>query len=84
MKHAIRSVLLLVCVNLTALGQQPDVNTIKKSIGTLRQLPEGKRSAATRQLALSIRSLPPSRDKVVLADGLAHLATEGEEDVDVL
>jgi thiol-disulfide isomerase/thioredoxin len=84
MKHAIRSVLLLVCVNLTALGQQPDVNTIKKSIGTLRQLPEGKRSPATRQLALSIRSLPPSRDKVVLADGLAHLATEGEEDVDVL
>jgi hypothetical protein len=84
MRQAIRSVLLLVFVTATAFGQQPDVKTIKHDIETLRGLPKDKRSAATRELALSIRSLPASRDKVVLADGLAHFATEGEDNSDVL
>jgi thiol-disulfide isomerase/thioredoxin len=84
MKPGIRSLLLLTCTSISALGQQADPNTIKKEIGTLRQLSAEKRSTETRDLALSIRSLPAGRDKVVLANTLAHLATEGQDNLDVI
>ncbi|HEY4052081.1 MAG TPA: TlpA disulfide reductase family protein [Acidobacteriaceae bacterium] len=84
MLHAIRNVLLVVCVSGTLFGQQPDLKSIKQGLQTLRQLPDVKRGGATRQLALEIRALPPSRDKVILADQLSHLATEGEDDMGVI
>jgi hypothetical protein len=68
----------------TVFGQQPDVKTIKKGIDTLRQLTAEKRGAVTRELAIEIRALPASRDKVILANSLAHLSTEGEDDADVI
>ncbi len=45
----------------------------------LRSLPDTQRPAATVQLATDIRALPPSKDKVKLADELAHLVTEGDQ-----
>ncbi len=42
-------------------------------------MPEAQRSQATAQLANDIRALPPSLRKVMLADELAHLVTEGDQ-----
>jgi len=84
MLRTARSVLLVVCASATVFGQQPDVKAIKKEIETLRQLTAEKRGAATRELAIEIRALPASRDKVILANSLAHLSTEGEDDADVI
>ena len=50
----------------------------------LRQLPDAERARATRQLALDIRQLPSSANKVSLASGLANLATEGDFGRDTL
>jgi thiol-disulfide isomerase/thioredoxin len=84
MLRTVRCVLLVVCATATVFGQQPDVKTIKKGIETLRQQPPDKRGAATRELAMEIRALPANRDKVVLANSLSHLSTEGEDDADVI
>lgn len=84
MLHAIRNVLLVGCVSGSLFGQQPDLKSVKQRLDTLRQLPDERRGSATRQLALEIRALPPSRDKVILADQLSHLATEGEDDTSVI
>ncbi|HEX4006009.1 MAG TPA: TlpA disulfide reductase family protein [Acidobacteriaceae bacterium] len=45
----------------------------------LRSLSDTKRPDATVQLATDIRALPPSQEKVQLADSLAHLVTEGDQ-----
>jgi thiol-disulfide isomerase/thioredoxin len=50
----------------------------------LRSLSATARPAATVQLATDIRALPPSQDKVRLADGLAHLVTEGDQGQDTI
>jgi thiol-disulfide isomerase/thioredoxin len=84
MLRTVWSVLLVVCATAAVFGQTPDAKTIKKGIETLRQLPPDKRSAATRELATQIRTLPASRDKVILANSLSHLSTEGEDDADVI
>jgi thiol-disulfide isomerase/thioredoxin len=84
MLRTARSVLLVVCASATVFGQQPDAKTIKKGLETLRQLTAEKRGVATRELATEIRALPASRDKVILANSLAHLSTEGEDDADVI
>jgi peroxiredoxin len=51
---------------------------IVKQIGGLRQLPDATRGAQTAKVAVEIRALPASLRKVQLANGLAHLATEGD------
>jgi thiol-disulfide isomerase/thioredoxin len=84
MRRRILGVLLLVGLSSTVPGQQPDAKSIKKGIESLRQLPDDKRGSAVRELALNIRALPPSRDKVILANQLAHLSTEGEDDASVI
>ncbi len=84
MLRGVRSVLLAICASATVSGQQPDARTIKKGIETLRQQTAEKRGPATRELAIEIRALPASRDKVILANSLAHLSTEGEDDADVI
>jgi peroxiredoxin len=58
--------------------------SIERQIVGLRALPEEKRSAATKQLALQIRRLPASSAKVHLAVGLSHLCTEGDPGHDTL
>ena len=50
----------------------------------LRQLPDDKRAQVTKDLALAIRKLPASPNKLPLANGLANLATEGDFGHDTL
>jgi len=50
----------------------------------LRKLPDGERARITRDLALEIRELPPSVNKLNLASSLANLATEGDFGRDTL
>ena len=47
-------------------------------IRTLRSIPDNKRGAVTKQLALDVRALPLTPNKVTLADNLADLSTEGD------
>lgn len=67
---------------LTAQGQAPKWNAqeqpIVKRLNDLRQLPDNARGLETKHLALEIRKLPPSFNKVELATGLATLSTEGD------
>ena len=56
----------------------PQERSILKQIQGLRQLPDSTRGRVTKQLALEIRQLSPSENKVRLATGLATLATEGD------
>jgi len=51
---------------------------IAEQIKGLRALPDAKRATVTRQLALDIRALPASANKLMLADNLANLSTEGD------
>lgn len=44
----------------------------------MRQLPDDVRARTTRQLAIQVRQLPASANKLKLADALANLATEGD------
>jgi hypothetical protein len=53
---------------------------IAERIKTLRTIADAKRGAATLQLALDVRGLPDSPNKVLLAWNLANLATEGDQD----
>jgi peroxiredoxin len=56
----------------------PQQETIIKQIRGLRQLSDKERGRVTWKLALEIRQLPPSENKVRLATGLATLSTEGD------
>ncbi len=50
----------------------------------LRDLPDDVRARTTKQLAMDIRQLPAGPNKVVLANGLANLSTEGDFGRDTL
>jgi len=50
----------------------------------LRDLPDKPRAAATKQLALDIRALPVTANKLQLATGLTNLSTEGDFGRDTL
>jgi thiol-disulfide isomerase/thioredoxin len=56
-----------------------DYSKIEDRMRSLRSLTDAQRPAATVQVAADIRALPASIDKVKLADGLAHLVTEGDQ-----
>jgi thiol-disulfide isomerase/thioredoxin len=71
-------VLSLVCAAATVARAQANENAIGKQIDALRSVPDDKRPAATAQLAGEIAGLPAGQNKVKLADGLSHLATEGD------
>jgi peroxiredoxin len=51
---------------------------VLQRIRTLRQVPDEKRAAATKEIAGMIRRLSASNNKVTLANGLASLSTEGD------
>jgi len=51
---------------------------ILDQLRTLRSLPDDVRATTTTRLAIDIRNLPPSDNKLRLADGLASLSTEGD------
>ncbi len=57
---------------------------IYDQIRTLRKLPDDVRATTTKQLALQIRELPATPNKLQLAVGLANLSTEGDFGHDTL
>jgi peroxiredoxin len=75
----------VLCVGLMgAAAGQADRQAIQRKLSGMRSLPDAERGAATKQIALEIRRLPASADKVNLAAGLANLATEGDFGRDAL
>jgi peroxiredoxin len=57
---------------------------IANQIGGLRDLPDDVRARATKQLALDIRQLPVTPNRLRLANSLANLSTEGDFGRDTL
>lgn len=57
---------------------QASESAITNQLRNLRSVPTAQRPAATLKLANDIRSLPAGLPKLRLADGLSHLATEGD------
>ena len=83
------SVLMLLTVSgSAALGQDSkwtkDEAPIRDQIGHLRSLPDDVRARTTKQLALDIRRLPKTANKLNLANALANLSTEGDFGHDTL
>ena len=50
---------------------------IRKELGGLRAVSDDERGGVTKKIALEIRQLPAATNKVLLANGLANLSTEG-------
>src|SRR5579871_3674112 len=61
-----------------------DQKAIDNQIGKLRDLPDDVRARTTKDLALQIRALKPSENKVSLAYELSNLSTEGDFGRDTL
>ena len=61
-----------------------DEQPIAEQIHSLRSLPDDVRAKTTKDLALRIRALPSSSNKLRLAEGLAGLSTEGDFGHDTL
>jgi peroxiredoxin len=59
-------------------------SAISEEIGGLRDLPDDVRARTTRELALKIRKLPVTPNKVSVALSLANLSTEGDFGRDTL
>jgi peroxiredoxin len=57
---------------------------IREQLRGLRKLPDDVRAATTKSLALQIRRLPVTPNKLSLAGGLANLSTEGDFGHDTL
>jgi len=72
------SITLLLSAALSAQTKPVSEKTIGDEIGKLRATPDAQRGAVTGQIALEIRALPAGPKKLALADGLSHLATEGD------
>src|SRR3954464_9009918 len=78
--------LVLVCLSVVN-AQGPVMTAPEKGIADrmgLRKLPDDERARVTRQLALEIRALPPTANKLSLASNLTNLATEGDFGRDTL
>ncbi len=61
-----------------ATGLTPDELAVAEQMRKLRGMPNDARAQATKDLALKIRNLPVTPNKVRLANGLASLSTEGD------
>ena len=88
--HLLAGALVLICgaTALFAQKQEPVLTAqeqpIYNQIKTLRTLPDDVRAKTTKQLALDIRQLPASPNKMRLAVALANLSTEGDFGHDTL
>jgi peroxiredoxin len=77
------TLLVVVCLP-SAFAQQkeviwgPDEKPLADQIHGLRALPDDVRAQTTKDLALKIRQLPVTENKLRLAFGLANLSTEGD------
>lgn len=91
-KKLMRVVMLVAVVLavLPALGQKKEIvwsaeeKPIAEQIHGLRSLPDDVRAGTTKDLALKIRQLPATENKLRLAVGLANLSTEGDFGHDAL
>lgn len=90
-RAALMVVLLLVTFSATLLfAQKPETvwsgqeQPIREQIRGLRKLPDDTRAETTKKLALQIRQLPRTTNKLTLAIGLANLSTEGDFGRDTL
>lgn len=76
------SIAVLVCMSAAAQQQKVALTErerpIAEQIKGLRDLPDARRAGVTRQLALDIRALPASANKLMLAESLTNLSTEGD------
>ena len=75
--------LILLTISLTAIAQEKTVwsdqeKPIVEQIRGLRKLPDDVRARTTKDLAIRIRQLPDSPNKLRLAGELADLSTEGD------
>ena len=83
-------VLSIVSVRVTASAQQKEIvwsaaeKPLAEAIRGLRGLPDDVRAQTTKDLALKIRQLPATANKLQLAVGLAGRATEGDPGHDTL
>lgn len=84
-------VVILLVVNRPGLQAQstepqwtPDQATIAKNIAGLRDLADDVRPRATQLLSMQIRALPPSANKLALANSLASRSTEGDQGQDTI
>jgi peroxiredoxin len=83
-----RRVLLLAAIStllfFAAVAQKQEINwsdaekPIYEQIRNIRKVPDDRRGEVTKDLALKIRALPSTPNKLRLADGLASRATEGD------
>jgi peroxiredoxin len=82
------AVLVFHAESLSAQRQQPvwseQEKPIVQQLRGLRQLPDERRAQVTKGLALEIRQLPASSNKLTLANNLANLSTEGDFGHDTL
>jgi peroxiredoxin len=82
MKRSALALALLIAASLFAADKKPTYTKqeqpIYDAIRTLRSLDDKERGKETATLALKIRQLAPSENKVRLATGLASLSTEGD------
>ena len=62
----------------------PQEKPIAEQIHNLRKLPDDVRAQTTKELALQIRQLPATPNKLKLANGLANMSTEGDFGHDTL
>lgn len=69
---------------LPARAQTDAQKSIDQRLSSLRKLPDTERAVVTKQLALDIRKLPVTADRVNLAASLANLSTEGDFGHDTL
>jgi peroxiredoxin len=85
---AVAALFLFLTQNLHAQAKEPHWTAaqapIAKSIDNLRSLADDVRPQATRMLAMQIRALPPSANKLALAHSLANLCTEGDQGQDTI
>ncbi len=71
--------LLCLLVGVPGMGfGQASADALGKRLNGLREVPDAQRPAETLKLAMEIRTLPAGMPKLRLADGLTHLATEGD------
>lgn len=76
--------LLTVILIAPTLHAQATESSITNQLKGLRSVPTAQRPAATKKIALDIRTLPAGPTKVKLADALVHLSTEGDAGQDTL
>jgi peroxiredoxin len=84
LKHRVLIATATLLFTVPPLSAQVTESAITGQLHDLRSVPAVERPAATKQIALEIRSLPAGVEKVKLANHLAGLSTEGDAGLETL